>query len=81
MNILNKLNQADRKKIEKRLKDKYIDCYKAIKMASKNIDETEDIFYAEDEWNRFLRLTSRINGMKDIMDIFGIDYSDWEGKI
>lgn len=83
MNILNKLNQADRKKIEKQIKMKYIECFEDAKKASKNVEEYKgkDEVCAIIEWECFIRLVSRMNGMKEVMDILGIDYSDWAGKI
>lgn len=82
MNILNKLNQADRKKIEKKLKDLYMETLVEINLYAKNGEqEKDDEEYRNRMWEYLLRETSRINGMRAIMDILGIDYSDWAGKI
>lgn len=81
MNILNKLNQADRKKIEKKLKKLYRNSFDEINRIGKEVENEDDIEHRDIMWEDALREMNRINGMKEVMDILGIDYSDWRGKI
>lgn len=81
MNILNKLNQADRKKIEKRLKKLYRDSLKEIQRCGRNAEKEEDKEYRDIMWDDSIKELNRLNGMEEVMDILGIDYSEWGLKI
>lgn len=68
--------------MEKKLKDLYVDTWRKINLYAKNVEQERDNEeYRNRMFEYLMRETSRINGMRAIMGVLCIDYSEWGGKI